>query len=61
MSYYGDFASAAEEQEAYEEHQREQYESECGSCPNCGKGTHQSELGSDNGVVKCIHCYKPNK
>lgn len=59
--YYGDFPSFAEECQAYEEQQRENYEAECGSCPNCGATCHLSELGSNNGIVECINCHtNPN-
>ena len=54
--YYGDFESFADERQAYEEDQRRQYESECGECPNCGKGCHMGELNDYKGVVKCIRC-----
>ena len=57
--YYGDFESAQAEHEAKEEYERQQYESECGSCPNCNATVHVSELGDDNGITKCTHCYKP--
>ena len=33
-------------------------EDEYGSCPNCGESVHITEMGSEDGVVCCRHCYQ---
>jgi len=47
-----------EEEEAYYQAQQDEYLSECGNCPSCGKATHISDLGRNkDGRIDCVYCH----
>lgn len=48
-----------EEEIAYFQAQEDEYNSQHGACPNCGKTAHVSDLGKEpDGTVCCVNCYE---
>jgi len=50
VDYYSD--------EDYQDALQSEQASEWGACPNCGLTVHVSDLGNENGVTACKHCYQ---